>query len=86
MPCIQLLIATRDANNTYSASAVLKTPYQLTRKKATSTAGRQQAIEALLAKATPPLKLFRMAGEFDVPNADGSRSGVIHHFVEIQES
>lgn len=86
MPLRQFVVSTRDANNTYTATTVEGTPYQLTKLKATCTAGPVQAIQALLAKATPPLKLVRIVSKADLHNADGHRTGITHHLIETEES
>lgn len=87
MPRHQLLVVTQDADNTYRAKATGVIPDHLINKRATCTSGRQQAIEALLAKATPPLKLVRIIREADIFDpVTGKRTSLTQHLIETEES
>lgn len=60
---LQLQVVVADRNNTYEARAVagpVSASAGLKGVKATCTAGSQQAIRALLEKATPPRRLARV--------------------------
>ena len=60
---LPLQIAVADRNNTYEARAVagaVTASVGLKGVKATCTAGRRQAVQALLAKAVPPRRLARV--------------------------
>lgn len=87
MARLQFLVITQDANNTYRAKATGVIPDHLINKQATCTSGRTQAIEALLAKATPPLKLVRIIREADICDpVTGKRSSLTQHLIETEES
>lgn len=60
---LQLQIVVADRNNTYKARALpgaASASAGLKGVKATCTAGRRQAVQALLAKAVPPRRLARV--------------------------
>lgn len=59
--CFQVVVC--DRNNTYEARAIKSITAEaagLTDRRATCTAGRSQAIEALLAKGVPPRRTARI--------------------------
>lgn len=67
---LPLQIAVADRNNTYEARAVagaVAASVGLKGVKATCTAGRLQAVQALLAKAVPPRRLARVVSYEEGP-------------------
>lgn len=79
-------IVTRDANATYSAHPIGEVPPRLKGMTATCTAGRRQAIQALIDKAQPPLKFVRITFQCEVLGPNGESTGRIENDVEIEES